>query len=360
MEQIDYCIVGGGVIGMLTARELALKNSEASIVVLEKNSFVGEESTSRNSGVLHAGLYYPHQSQKHLLCRKGISLWRTLASELKVEINQCGKWLVASSSSSLNDLENLFSQAQKNGVQGLRWATSDEVDSLKPFVKIEKAFLSPETSIISPSEVVRALDRELANLGVILFKNCQLNELSQASTGFNVITSKDSFSTKVLINCGGGHAPALRKLLGLHDVESVWVKGCYLKLNKKFYNERLIYPVPPKDLKGLGVHTSFDLDGQIRFGPNTVDCDRYEMSVPEDLVEMMYPAIKDLFRTVDKKELALDYCGIRSKIKKDGSLLTDFLIQSPLKNYIEALGIESPGLTSSPAIVEKILEQIGR
>ncbi|PIR35212.1 MAG: hypothetical protein COV37_09900 [Bdellovibrio sp. CG11_big_fil_rev_8_21_14_0_20_39_38] len=114
--------------------------------------------------------------------------------------------------------------------------------------------------------------------------------------------------------------------------------------------------MPPKDLKGLGVHTSFDLDGQIRFGPNTVDCDQYEMSVPDDLVDMMYPAIKDLFWTVEKKELALDYCGIRSKIKKDGKLFTDFLIQSPLENYVEALGIESPGLTSSPAIVEKMME----
>ncbi|PIP95833.1 MAG: hypothetical protein COW78_03615 [Bdellovibrio sp. CG22_combo_CG10-13_8_21_14_all_39_27] len=356
MDQIDYCIVGGGVVGMLMARQLTLKNPDTSIVLLEKSSYLGEESTSRNSGVLHAGLYYPHQSQKHLLCRKGLSLWRTLAPELKVEINHCGKWLVASSLSSVADLENLFAQATKNGVQDLRWATGDEIESLKPFVKIEKSFLSPETSIISPSEVVRALDRELTNLGVILLKKCSLTKVTQTNSGFDLMTTQDSFSAKHFINCGGGHAPTIRKQLGLHDIESVWVKGCYLKLNKKLYNEKLIYPVPPKDLKGLGVHTSFDLDGQIRFGPNTVDCDQYEMSVPDDLVDMMYPAIKDLFWTVEKKELALDYCGIRSKIKKDGKLFTDFLIQSPLENYVEALGIESPGLTSSPAIVEKMME----
>lgn len=360
MEQIDYCVVGGGVMGMLTARELAIKNPEASIVVLEKNSFVGEESTSRNSGVLHAGLYYPNQSQKHLLCRRGLSLWRILAPELKVEINHCGKWLIASSKSSVSDLDQLFEQATLNGVQGLRWATPDEVDSLKPYVRIEKAFLSPETSIISPSEVVRALDRELSNRGVILFKNCSLVHIKKEAAGFQIESGQESFFAKVIINCGGGHAPAIRKMLGLHDIESAWVKGCYLKLNKKFYNEKLIYPVPPKDLKGLGVHTSFDLDGQIRFGPNTIDCSQYEMSVPEDLIDLMYPAIKDLFWSVERSELSLDYCGIRSKIKEDGKLFTDFLIQSPIPNYIEALGIESPGLTSSPAIVEKILEQIRR
>lgn len=358
MEKIDFCIVGAGVVGLLTAREILLDNPDATVAILEKNPFLGEESSARNSGVMHAGLYYPYQSQKHLLCLEGKKLWETLAPQLKIEIDWCGKWIVAANQETDQLIDSLFETAKKNGVEGLRWGQKEELEEITPFVSVKRAFLSPKTGVISPSEVIRALDRDVHGLGAMILKKQKLQKLKTTQNGFVVTTTDDEFLVEKVINCAGGFAPIVRTELGLRDIQSSWVKGCYLKLNKPFYSKRLIYPVPPKDLKGLGVHTSFDLDRVIRFGPNTIDIDSYEMSVPETLIDEMYPAISELFPTIQKSELSLDYCGIRSKIKKDGKLFTDFLIQSPLKNYVEALGIESPGLTASPAIAKRILKII--
>lgn len=358
MEKIDFCIIGGGVVGLLTAREILLNNSEASVAILEKNPFLGEESSARNSGVMHAGLYYPFQSQKHLLCLEGKKLWESLAPELNISVDWCGKWIVASNQETEQFIDGLFETAQKNGVEGLRWGEKSELEEIAPFVDVRRAFLSPKTGILSPSEVIRSLDREVHRLGAMILSKQKLIDLKKVQDGLVVTSTDDEFLADTVINCAGGFAPMVRNLLDLNDVESVWVKGCYLKLNKPFYNKRLIYPVPPKDLKGLGVHTSFDLDRVIRFGPNTIDVESYEMSVPETLIDEMYPAIAELFPTIKKTDLSLDYCGIRSKIKKDGKIFTDFLIQSPIKNYVEALGIESPGLTASPAIAKKILKII--
>jgi len=165
---------------------------------------------------------------------------------------------------------------------------------------------------------------------------------------------EDHFKAEVLINCGGLKGVELRSQLGLADLENNWVKGRYLKLNKKYYNDSLIYPLPEAGLKGLGVHTSFDLDGIVRFGPDTFDISEIDYKVEDDALEAMWQAIQKTFKGIEKTDLSLDYAGIRAKIKGND----DFLIQSPISGYIECLGIESPGLTASPAIAQHVVNQI--
>ena len=187
-------------------------------------------------------------------------------------------------------------------------------------------------------------------------------DLKKTDDGYQIKTTREEFSTNVVINAAGCFAPALRKLLGLKDLESYWVKGHYLKLNKKLYNESLVYPVPTPGLKGLGVHTSFGIDGLVRFGPNTSDVDEYQFGFEEGTLESMFESIKKVFPTVLIEDLSEDYCGIRPKINYKGELYSDYWIKGEselgLVGYIELCGIESPGLTSAPAIARYVVNEL--
>jgi L-2-hydroxyglutarate oxidase LhgO len=154
----------------------------------------------------------------------------------------------------------------------------------------------------------------------------------------------------------------LRTLIGLNELENEYLKAHYLKYNKKYFNDYLIYPVPDKNLKGLGVHTSFDMDGIVRFGPNVIDTDTLNYSPVEESFEEMIDAIEKTFKFIDKDYLSFDYCGIRPKIKLNGSLYLDFWIKNPtdtnISGYFEFCGIESPGFTSAPSIAQEFVESL--
>ena len=184
---------------------------------------------------------------------------------------------------------------------------------------------------------------------------------SESQGEFHFRVGEDTISAKKVINCAGLHSVEVRKMLGLNNLEARWVKGRYLKLNKKFYTDSLIYPLPKKDLKGLGVHTSFDFDKVVRFGPDTEDVDASTLtpdySLDNAVIDAMHPAIDKVFKNISLSDLTVDYAGIRSKIvdAQTGNPIPDFIIDSPLPGYLECLGIESPGLTASPAITNRVI-----
>lgn len=362
---IPIIVGGGGVVGLLTLRELFKRFPKVDMALLERAPYFGDHATGRNSGVMHAGLYYPPESLKLKHCLEGNVMWEVLAKELNISFKRCGKFLVASSSEEISALKDLYNHAIENGVQGLRWATSEEKEVLNEYCFIEDAFYSPMSGYISPSEAISKIRDDLLKRDIPLMANYEILQISKKDEVIHIETSNESFTCDVFVNSLGAHAPQLRKGLGLNDFESFWVKGNYVKLSKKFYTESLLYPVPPKGLKGLGVHTSFDFDGVVRFGPDTEDCEKgHEYSLRNNLLDEMFPAVTKLFKGISKEDLSPDYCGIRAKIKRNGELYTDFWLGDPrehsIAGYYEFLGVESPGLTASPSLAEEMASRIER
>lgn len=361
MYRIPVVIVGGGIVGLSIAYEIS-KRSNVELALFEKCPFLGDHATGRNSGVLHAGLYYNTDSLKHKFCIEGNRLWREIAKEIGVEINSCGKYLVATSKEQINALNNLKSNAIKNGVTEVRDATKDEISFLSDIVNCHSAFFSPTTAILDPSALTKAMGVHLYNKDIPILLNNEVKEVKKIDDGFVVISEHEELECDYLINAGGGFAVSLRKQLGLLDLEDYFVKGNYVRTTQDIYNESLIYPVPAPEFKGLGVHSSFEMDGTVRFGPNTEDCSKYDYHLSDNVLDMMIGPIKDVFKNIDESKLAVDYCGIRHKIKRNGELFYDFWIgtesEHGIKNYVELCGIESPGLTSAPAISKTVVDSI--
>lgn len=359
---IDFAIIGAGINGLLIAYELSEQFGDKDIVVFEKEKYCGEHQTSRNSGVLHAGIYYPTDSLKRRFCIEGNKLWRDLARKLQVDVNNCGKYIIASTKDELEDLDLYYMKALENGVSGIRWASEGELEKLRNVAYVENGFFSETTAVLDVSSAIKNLENELFKKNIPLLLENEVRVIEKIEGGFFLKTDREELHCKVLINAGGIHAVDNRKKLGLKELENYWVKGNYLKVNKKFYNEHLIYPVPLKDLKGLGVHTSFDLEGKVRFGPNTEDVDSINYGLADSLIEELIPSINRVFKGLSESDLSLDYSGIRAKVKCEGSPYHDFWIKGPkdhdIQNYIELCAMDSPGLTSAPAVSKYVLKLI--
>lgn len=354
---LDVAIIGAGVLGLQLGRKLHSLGIK-DIAVFEAEKFPGEHSSSRNSGVLHAGIYYPKNSLKQALCVEGNSLWTSLAKELNVSLLRTGKYIVSTSSIGDEELKKLFNFIQEKGVPKVGWATYEKIKEIEDYVNVSSAIFSETTGIINVSELIKTLKEDLFQRNVPLLLNQAVTMISIKNSGYEIKVGEDLIYCKKLINCAGLKAVSLRKMLGLIDIEDHWIKGRYLKLNKSYYTKSLIYPMPPKDLKGLGVHTSFDFDNVVRFGPDTKNINSIDYSLDERVVDEMYPEIKKVFKGIEKKDLTLDYAGIRSKVLKNGSVFDDFIIEETLPGYIECLGIDSPGVTASPAIVNLVATKL--
>jgi L-2-hydroxyglutarate oxidase LhgO len=359
MEKINLnaTIIGGGIIGLLTAYEIKKTYPNWEVALLEAATFLGDHSTGRNSGVLHAGLYYLSGSQKHLLCLEGIEIWKKdLCPKLSIQFNECGKFIFAKNQEEVSALEEIWKKATANGVQNLSWPTDAKLQEMKKYVKVQTGFFSPQTGILDVTGAIKKLANEFENLGGMIAKNCIVLNLSREHQ-FRVETNQFEIKTDVVINAGGFYGPAIREKLCLKGLSSALVKGNYISTSQKIGHPHLFYPVPPKDLKGLGVHSTLDLEGKIKFGPNTEDVSSIDYSDSGVALSAMKPEITNTFVGIDETRLYWDYAGIRSKLinTETGKLETDFWIKSPISGYIECLGIESPGLTSAPAIAKKIV-----
>ena len=362
MLSIDAVVIGSGINGMLTALEFSKIFPDLEVVIFEKEKYSGEHSTSRNSGVLHAGIYYPYNSLKREMCIKGNKIWDDLATEKDIKINRCGKYVVACGDEELPILSKFYKRAEENGVEEIRWVEGEELDNLKELVDVKKSFFSSKTGSIDLSDTIKKFENELYNKNIPLMKDSEVLNIKVVDGQFIGETKNEVLKTKILINSAGLYSVKIRRMLGLFDLEDYWVKGFYLKYSKKMKCTSLIYPVPLKNLKGLGVHTSFDSDGTVRFGPNAFDTNQIYYGHEDQDFETMYQAICRVFKCVQKDFLSFDYSGIRPKIKLNGELYTDFWVKGPkdhgISGYYEMCGIESPGFTASPAISKLVIEKI--
>lgn len=357
---IDLTIIGAGINGLLTALAAKQRFPDKEVVVLEQEPFCGDHTSGRNSGVLHSGIYYPTNSLKHQMCMAGNKQWKQIASQLKLPINHCGKFIFAKLDQA-QAFASLQDQANRNQVS-FRFASAQELKEIQAYVYCDQAIFIPSTGIIDTSSTIKAIEYECEKAGVHLLKKQQAEKIEYEDHLFHIQSTTEEFTTNFLINCAGLEAVNLRQQLGLNELENYYVRGTYFKTYQDYYKKALLYPMPHADLKGLGVHTTFDHAQTLRFGPDTEDIASIDYQINPQNIAQMKQEIPKVFKQLQTERLSEDYCGIRPKILLEGKLYNDFWIkrfgESKIAHYAELCGIESPGLTASPAIAQYLVDSL--
>jgi L-2-hydroxyglutarate oxidase LhgO len=368
-DKIDCVVIGAGVVGLAVARAIALSPAFTGreVMVLECESAIGTGTSSRNSEVIHAGIYYPQGSLKAKLCTLGKTMLYEYGEERGIGFKRCGKLLVATNAAQVTQLQGIIAKAAANGVNDLVLLTREEARVLEPALECVAAVHSPSTGIIDSHALMLSLQGDLENAGGMVVCNTAVSHMECGLQGIH-ITTKDGaeLDANVVINCAGLHAPSLaRKIEGLdawHVPPEFYCKGNYFTLAGRSPFSRLIYPVP--EAAGLGVHLTLDLGGQAKFGP---DVQWVESS--DDLVvdpargDAFYAEIRKYWPALQDGALIAGYAGIRPKINSEHEAAKDFVIQGEsvhgIKGLVNLFGIESPGLTSSLAIGQLVADLLG-
>jgi L-2-hydroxyglutarate oxidase LhgO len=368
-ERIDCAVIGGGVVGLAIGRNLAMSGRE--VVVLEAEEHFGTHTSSRNSEVMHAGIYYSTGSLKAKLCYAGRNALYRYCAEHAVNHRRIGKVIVACDESELSGLEKYRKQAEINGCDDLRMLNGDELADMEPNVRCVAGFLSPSTGIIDAHGLMLAYLGDMEAHGGALALASPV--MSGSVTGDGILLEVGgaepmSLLCNTVVNSAGFHAQALaRSIVGV-PAESIppthYAIGHYYTLSRKAPFNRLIYPVARQDW--LGVHVTIDLGGQVKFGPDFAWIDRidYRFDDSEAHEQAFYTAIRRYYPGLEDGALQPGYTGIRPKIHGPGEPAPDFLIQAPrdhgVTGMVNLYGIESPGLTSSLAIAEYVAELLAQ
>ena len=363
-EKMDCVVIGAGVVGLAVARALALQGRE--VLVLEAANAIGTQTSSRNSEVIHAGIYYAQDSLKARLCVRGKDMLYGYCEERGLPHRRCGKLIVATSPRQEQALAGIRERAAANGVHDLQWLTRDEARALEPELECVAALLSPSTGIVDSHALMLALQGDLENAGGLVALNSPLAQAQCAQDAIHLrATDGTRISASLVVNAAGLHAPGLaRRFEGLDGAfvpQAAYAKGSYFTLAGRAPFSRLIYPVP--EAAGLGVHLTLDLGGQAKFGPDVQWVDG-----PDDLLvdagraDGFYAEVRKYWPGLRDGALAAGYAGIRPKIHGPGEPAADFVIQGPGQHGVPGLvnlfGIESPGLTSALAIGEHVAAMV--
>jgi L-2-hydroxyglutarate oxidase LhgO len=357
----DTIVVGAGVIGLAVAREEVLSGS--TVLVLEKQSAAGLETSSRNSEVIHAGIYYPAQSLKAQLCVAGRQFLYEYCAAHGVATKPVGKLIVATSTPEEAKLQSIKNLAEANGVHDLQWLTASDVSALEPEVHCSKALFSPATGIVDASGFMLSLQGDAENAGTTFAFNARFVSALVEDDLFVVKAldaagSASDISCRRIYNCAGHGAHGVASGVAGYRVDSLppryLARGSYCSVSGKSPFRHLVYPVPVAG--ALGIHATLDMGGAVRFGPDISWVDEVDYTLPEGLPEKFATAVQSYWPGVRGRELLSSYCGIRPKIHGPESGFADFLIQTEAMHGVAGLinffGIESPGLTASLAIAK--------
>ena len=347
-EKCDCLVIGAGVIGLAVARELALRGHE--VIVLERNNSIAEETSSRNSEVIHAGIYYPTGSLKAFMCVSGKKLLYQHCKKYHVPYERIGKLIVATASDQFDILKQYQAQARINGVGELSWLTAEDVRKMEPSVECLAAIHSPTTGILDSHAFMLSLEGELESCGGMIAFNTKVERLRFGSTK-KVECTQMTLEPRILVNCGGLDSPTLSAQVG-GQYQSYYAKGHYYTLSGSSPFNRLVYPIA--EAGGLGVHVTLDIAHQARFGPDVEWVDRIDYGFDESRRESFVKAIRTYYPELDEDRLIPGYTGVRPKLAPEGATNSDFVVNGPSETqhagYVELLGIESPGLTASLAL----------
>ncbi len=365
MERIDCLVVGAGVIGLAVARALARLGRE--VIVVESEGVIGSGVSSRNSEVIHAGIYYPTGLDKTRLCVDGKAMLYNFCRDYSVPHKGCGKIVVAVTEKETAKLAAIKTQAEANGVMDLVWLSGAEARSLEPGLIAERALLSPSTGIIDSHAFMLALLGDAEEHGAMIAMETPFVRGEVDPYGLVVETGgacPSRIGARRVVNAAGLGAQAVARSISGMPSEKVpplhLAKGNYFSLATRSPFSRLIYPIPVEG--GLGVHLTLDLAGRARFGPDVEWIEAIDYAVDPKRAETFYAAIRTYWPELPDGSLQPDYSGIRPKIARPGGSNTDFVVQTAndhgVAGLINLFGIESPGLTSSLAIAERIARLI--
>jgi L-2-hydroxyglutarate oxidase LhgO len=366
VEQLDAVVVGAGVVGLAVARALALAGRD--VLVLDAAEGIGTETSSRNSEVIHAGIYYPAGSLTARTCVEGKQRLYRFCAERGVPHKNCGKLIVATSDEEAGRLEGIRLRAAANGVDDLRLLTEAEARAMEPELRCTAALHSPSTGIIDSHAYMLALQGEAENAGALFVFHAPVEGGRATEDGIELRVGGAEpmeLRCRLLVNSAGLHAVALAKsIAGMPEAlvpQAYYAKGNYFTLTGRAPFSRLIYPVPVPG--GLGTHVTVDMQGQVRFGPDVEWVDRIDYAVDPRRGDSFYAAIRRYWPDLPDGALAPGYSGIRPKIVPPGAPAQDFVVQGPATHGVPGLvnlfGIESPGLTASLALADHVLETCG-
>lgn len=359
MHDIETLVIGAGVVGLACARALALAGHD--VMVLERHDLIGSETSSRNSEVIHAGIYYPTGSLKARLCVRGKALLYDFCRQNGVGHRQTGKLIVAVDEAQADRLETIRQKAAENGVTDLVRLSAQEASDREPELACHGALYSPSTGIVDSHGLMLALQGELEANGGQVVLNTKVDTVAPLSGGGYEVRVADRENAGYAITCrelvlAAGHgAPQLGvQLQGSGAPKAYYAKGSYFRINGKSPFSTLIYPVPTTNSGLLGVHVTLDLMGKIKFGPDMQWVETADYVVDPARADVFYQAVRQYWPGLQDGALEPDYCGIRPKIHGPDAPAPDFRIDGPqshgLGGLVALYGIESPGLTSSLAI----------
>jgi L-2-hydroxyglutarate oxidase LhgO len=363
MDRVECVVIGAGVIGLAVARRLAQAGRE--VVVLEAAEGIGTVTSSRNSEVIHAGIYYKAESLMARMCVEGKHALYAYCRDHGIPHRNCGKLIVATTPSETARLQSIKAHAEANGVLDLQTLDGAAARAIEPELNCDAALLSPSTGIIDSHAYMLALQGDAEDAGAAFAFHTPLLQGQVTSAGIELEIGGDAslpLQCGLLVNAAGLGAPALARRIAGMPLDLIppayLAKGNYFSCSARAPFSHLIYPVPEPG--GLGVHLTLDMAGQARFGPDVEWIDAIDYAVDPARAERFYPAIRRYWRTLPDGALMPSYSGIRPKIVPPAVAVQDFLIQGPqdhgVAGLINLFGIESPGLTSSLAIADYVAE----
>jgi glycerol-3-phosphate dehydrogenase len=353
-------VIGGGVIGCAIARELSKFKSET--VLLEKETDVGSGVSKGNSGVLHSGLYYPRGSLKAKLCVEGRLMFPELAKQLDVPYKFCGKHVIAQTEEEIEDLEDLKAVGEGNGVEGLTIITGKELKKREPRLDALYALYSSAAGIFSPYLFTIALAENALSNGVKIHVNTQVSAIKLMNNVYKVTTNQGVFYADIIVNSAGLFSDRISAMIGIDNYKLYPCRGEYLILDKNCRDliNSMVYPVPPKIAGVLGVHLTPTLDGNILIGPSEEFInEREDTRTTKEKIRQLIEGAKRLLPSIPLNQVIYGFSAVRSKITPpEEKAARDFIMREDVKNFINMIGIESPGLTSSPAIAKLVVQMI--
>lgn len=377
MDRFDICIIGAGVIGLAVARQLSRSAAcrQASIVLLEQEASLGQHCSSRNSEVVHAGLYYPEDSYKARFCLRGKTLLYDYCQQRDIAHRRTGKLIVAQSGEE-DALAALQKRAGANGVDDFQWLDSKALQALEPEVRGSAALLSPSSGIIDSHELMLRLLQEAQQDGAIYAPHTRVEQIEAGAGGYQMHcrighdadAEQYAFKARTVINCAGLWANDIAGQLArqMTDHPAVpklhYCRGDYFSYHGAVRLKHLVYPLPETNTRGLGIHATLDLAGQLRFGPDAHYRDDIDYGFAEDHSQQKAAqfarAIQRYLPPIKAEELQPSYAGIRPKLAGPQDPAADFMLLSEHGDapgsVIHLLGIESPGLTASLAVAEEV------
>lgn len=363
---VEAIVVGAGVIGLAVARRIAMVGR--SVLLIEAEERIGAHTSSRNSEVIHAGIYYPPGSLKAQLCVEGRKSLYAYCEERHIPLKRTGKLIVAGSERETAALQSLYQRGRQNGVSDLRWLSASEAYAFEPEVECIAAIFSPSSGILDSHAYMLSLQGDAEAYGAHCVFRTKVEGIAVIDGGFEVQTGSPediAITSTAVFNCAGFDAQVLAGKIDAYPADRIpprfLAKGNYFSVSGPTPFKHLVYPIPVGG--GLGVHITLDLAGRMRLGPDLHWVEKVDYTADSSMLQAFYDSVSRFWPSVLKRELSWVYCGIRPKTSGPGESPSDFLVDGPTDHGIAGLvnlfGIESPGLTSSLALAELAVQKLG-